>query len=64
MHHMGIDILVFPVAFLFLNILFKFITISIIAKGRLNYFVLFISSLPYTGFAFILGHTLKKNPLF
>ncbi len=64
MHHMGFNILIIPIAFLILNIVCKFAVISIMAKNRIKYIVLFISSLPYAGFAFLLGHTLKKNPLF
>jgi len=64
MHSMGVGILTVPAAFLVINIIFKFITICYMSKGRIAYLVLFIASLPYVGFAFLLGHTLQKNTLF
>ncbi len=64
MHSVGIGILTVPVAFLIINIVFKFITVCYMSKGRISYTILIVASLPYVGFAFLLGHTLQKNPLF
>jgi len=56
--------IIIPLAFLLLNILFKYLTISFVAKGRIKCHILFVSSLPYIGFAFLLGHTLRKKRIF
>ncbi len=56
--------IIIPLTFLLLNIVFKYLTISFIANGRIKCYILLVSSLPYIGFAFLLGHTLRKKKIF
>ncbi len=56
--------IIIPIAFLVINIIFKYLTITFIAGGRIKCTILLIASLPYIGFAFLLGHTIKNRPIF
>lgn len=64
MHHMSMAILLLPAGLFVLNIILKFLVLRHISQGRIPVWILFVSTLPYAGSAFLIAHTLSTNTLF